>query len=365
MVEKKNETKCRKYIYDITPTKNKEETLGFLKTLDCKYHIIGYFGTADNIHAIFGFIYFNQPKTLNTVKYLLNEENVHSSRSNIETLREKCKAMGNYLEIGELQSHGKKISTNNDLMTNNIIENQEQTAINDSLIPITNILLEQNREMCTYLLKQNQFLLEENQKLKTTTGPSVVQTTINGDNIIENKKTFNIQVFLNEDCKNAITLTDFVRSLQIEDSDLMYAKDHGFTEAVAQIFERGLQNYDINTRPMHCTDMKRETMHIKDQEGWVKETGGDSKRIQKAIDTISNKKMNKLCSFLKDNPEFSNTKSPKYGEYLQFMQNVMGGSGANNVKNGKTIAKQLAKSVFVSNNNNNNNNDTFNKREEG
>jgi hypothetical protein len=205
--------------------------------------------------------------------------------------------------------------------------------------------LNQNSILCEHLMKQNMMLLEENKKIKET---------VVTNNIVENhtNKTFNIQVFLNEECKGAVNLTDFIRAIQIEEADLMYAKERGFVESVTHIFEKGLQQYDIHTRPLHCTDMKRETVHVREGDGWVKDAGGNDSRIKRAISTISNKKMNRLCTFLKEHPEYSDVQSPKYEEYLRFMRSVIGGADQEQERNEKAVLKNIVKSIYIAGNHN-------------
>jgi len=183
------------------------------------------------------------------------------------------------------------------------------------------------------LQKQNQMLME----WKEAT-PTIYNTT----NIVENK-TINIQLFLKEECKDAISLVDFVRGIHIEDSDLVYAKERGLASAILHIFERGLEKCDINTRPLHCTDISRETMHVKENDGWVKDTGN---RLTKAISTISNKKMQKMYELIQRNSEFRDTSCPKYEENLRFLRNIVC-TEEEQEKTDRAVRKQLAKMVFV------------------
>jgi hypothetical protein len=197
-------------------------------------------------------------------------------------------------------------------------------------------------------MKQNQQLLEENKQLKQTSGAINTNTTItNNIERVENK-TINFNVFLNEECKNALTLNDFINSLKIEDADLFCAKEHGLVEAITNIFQRGLQNCDITERPVHCTDTKRETLHIKDQSGWIKESGSDSKHMKNAFNKISNKKIHKLSQYIRENPEgFNNVESPNYEECLKMMRGVYG-ADEDIEKTEKKVIRNIAKSVYIS-----------------
>jgi hypothetical protein len=306
-----------------------------LKLMSCKYHIFG----EDYITGFLkGCIYFSNPRVAHKIKTTLGGDiTVDDSDDEISKYME----LQNLWENGERPTQGKrKKAISNTLVT-----------VTNSLVPATNAIIEQNtslieqsKEICQYLMKQNQQLLEENKQLKQTTNATTMIT--NNIEKLENNKTFNINVFLNEDCKNAITLGEFINTLKIEDSDLFCAKEHGLVEAITNIFQRGLENCDVNNRPVHCTDTKRETLHIKDEEGWVRESGSESKRMKNAITRISNNKIKKLSEYIKDHPEFNNVRSPHYEDCLQMMRNVMGASEDSD-KTEKRVLKNIAKSVYL------------------
>jgi hypothetical protein len=150
-------------------------------------------------------------------------------------------------------------------------------------------------------------------------------------------------MFLNNDCKDAITLTDFIKNIQVENEDLFYAKEHGFTQAMIRLLENGLKNYDVTERPLHCTDTKRETMHIKKDSGWHKETGSKSDDISTAIKSLSRKKMDKASKYMTTDGkcEFA---SKKFEENLTMLREVSNGV-AHPDEHVKKIVKNLANKV--------------------
>jgi hypothetical protein len=322
------------YIYE----KWDDNLITNLKLMESKYHI---FGIDDN-QFLKGYIFFTNPKTILKIKKQFYNCKIDDTEFTIDSY----KKLDNNWENGVLPIQGRP-------------KKNPMKAISNELVPVTNSIIEQNtslieqsKEICQYLMKQNQQLLEENKQLKqTTTATTMITNNIekleNTTNI--DNKTFNINLFLNEDCKNAITLGEFINSLKIEDSDLFCAKEHGLVEAITNIFQRGLENCDVNTRPVHCTDTKRETLHIKDDDGWVRESGSDSKRMKNAITRISNNKIKKLSEYIKEHPEFNNVKSPKYEDCLQMMRNVMGASEDSD-KTEKRVLKNIAKSVYIAGN---------------
>jgi hypothetical protein len=207
-----------------------------LKLMECKYHIFG-----EHNKVLQGFIFYTNPKSMNKILTLFGPD-CHVDDSEFDITKYKH-TIANW-ENGELPIQGrprkcKNISETPPLITNAIIEQ------NTSLI-------EHSKDICQFLMKQNQQLLEENKHLKQNRSTVITNNIEKVENNIDNK-TFNINVFLKEDCKNAITLGEFINSLKIEDSDLFCAKEHGLVEAITNIFHRGLENCDINTRPVHCT----------------------------------------------------------------------------------------------------------------
>lgn len=340
--------RIRKFYYE---TEYSDDVIIKLKSIECKYHI---FGIDSDI--IKGNICFNNPRTPNKIKQKYFGNNVVFIESSDEISIEEYRQLENVWETGKLPTNGRpKIAISNATLVKTDIITTQPTIIHEEshisniilnqhneLLQQNNSLLEHSKEICTFLMKQNQQLLEENKQLKQTPMTSITNNIEKMEN-----KTINFNVFLNEECKNALTMNDFINSLKIEDADLFCAKEHGLVEAITNIFQRGLQNCDITERPVHCTDTKRETLHIKDQSGWIKESGADSKHMKSAITRISNKKLNKLSQYIRDNPEgFNNVESPNYEDCLKMMRGVYG-ADEDLEKTGKKVIKNIAKSVYV------------------
>jgi hypothetical protein len=168
-------------------------------------------------------------------------------------------------------------------------------------------------EIVKHQLDRVESLQEENQQLREKyeaslkpVAPSIQQTIHDHSN---NKKITNIQLFLNTECKDAITFQDFIRQIEISDDDMVCLKEHGYIESVSRLLRRELKNYDVFKRPLHCTDSKREVLHIKAQEGWTKESPqGES--MDKAFRQISHKHTRKFSQFY---PDIS-VESPQFEE---------------------------------------------------
>jgi hypothetical protein len=170
------------------------------------------------------------------------------------------------------------------------------------------------------LLKQNQELqksLIELSKEKTVTNNSI--------NNNSNNKTFNIQVYLNEDCKDALNISEFVSSIQLQLHDLEETGRLGYVDGVSQIITTKLNDLDATRRPIQCSDVKRETLYIKDEDKWFKEDDKKEK-IKTAIKQITRKNIQQIPSWVSANPGCLDPDSKYNDAYLQIVFNSMSGS---------------------------------------
>jgi len=208
---------------------------------------------------------------------------------------------------------------------------------------VTKIKLDMSdKDLIMHLLQQNNNLTQ--QIVELANKPSISNS--NSHNNSHNKQ-FNIQVFLNETCKNAMTITDFVDSLDIKNDELEDIGKLGYIEGISNIFIRGLKDLDETERPMHCTDKKRETLYIKDVEGWNKDEGKE--KVKDMIDLIANKNLKKIPIWQVDNPNSNNRESKKHAEYVQIVNQVMSGILAhtsNDIGINKII-KKVANEVYI------------------
>jgi hypothetical protein len=341
--------KSRKFIYEIE--RFNENKIESLKNEFCKYHIIGYNNDLnENYTKISGFICFQNPRYVTSVVKLLGLQNIQHTNEDSYVIHKRISEMDTFWENGELpkQSHNKttqktKISKTNPMI---FIMNQNQQLLQNTFDQQKQLFDSQQQLLYNekLLLEQNKQLIEENTKLKQHSQNTLCITNENSNNITNsNNKTLNINMFLNNDCKDAITLTDFIKNIQIENEDLFYAKEHGFTEAIIRVLENGLKNYDVTERPLHCTDTKRETMHIKNESGWHKEIGSKSDDISKAIKNLSRKKMEKVSKYINGEGkcEFA---SKKFEENLNMMREVANGV-AYPEQHIKKIVKNLVNNV--------------------
>lgn len=172
-------------------------------------------------------------------------------------------------------------------------------------------LIYDNQELHNFVMEQSKVLTEQRKETSEIMNKVIEMvkpgiTTIN-NNIKNENKSFNINVFLNEQCKDAINFTDFIKNIEISHQDLENNAQLGFVNGISKIFLDNLKQLGVNERPFHCTDAKRETMYIKDENSWQKQT--DDEKLQKAIQTVSYRSMGKLQEWKQENPEYQDLDS--------------------------------------------------------
>jgi hypothetical protein len=197
------------------------------------------------------------------------------------------------------------------------------------------LLLKENHEFKQMLLEQNKQLIELSNK---------TNTTIN--NNCTNNNNFNLNLFLNEKCKDAMNIMDFVDSLKLTLQDLEKTAELGYVKGITNIIVNGLNQLDICKRPIHCSDAKRETLYVKDNNAWEKEND-DKKKITRAIRHISIKNAKQVGDWTRENKGYNDSSNKKNDKYLKIVSEANGGEPEeinkiiSNVSSKVTIDKQV------------------------
>jgi hypothetical protein len=225
------------------------------------------------------------------------------------------------------------------------IEINSQTQLTPELIIK---LIEQNKELQQTLIEQNkelqQTLAEQN---KTIIDLSQRTGTYNNNS---NNKTFNLQVFLNETCKDAINLSDFINQIQISLSDLETTGQIGYAEGISKVFIKNLNDINYTDRPIHCSDLKRETLYIKDNNQWSKDDENKT-GLTNAIKQVASKNIKKISDWQKLHPQYSDPESKQNDKYMQIVLNSMSGSTKEeSEKNYEKIVKNVVKEIVINKN---------------
>ena len=169
---------------------------------------------------------------------------------------------------------------------------------------------------------------------------------IQNSNINSNNKTFNLNVFLNEHCKDAMNITDFVDSLQLQLTDLETVGKLGFVEGISSIIIKNLKALDISKRPVHCSDSKREVMYVKDEDKWEKENE-EKEKLRKAIKHVAYKNTKMLPIFREKHPDCGKSESKYSDQYNKLIIEAMGGKGVNDLEKENKIIKNIAKEMVI------------------
>jgi hypothetical protein len=173
----------------------------------------------------------------------------------------------------------------------------------------------------------------------------VCKNSTNIHNNNNNNKTFNMHVFLNEQCKDAMNIMDFVDTFKLEFSDLEKVGEVGYVEGISNIIIKKLNELDIYKRPIHCSDAKRDTMYVKDKNVWEKENGNHDK-LRLAIRHITKKNTDMLLSWCHAHPGSCDSDNILNNLYLEIVRQAMGGRG-DLEENENKIMRKIAKTVLI------------------
>jgi hypothetical protein len=178
---------------------------------------------------------------------------------------------------------------------------------------------------------------------KNSSSNTNINNTINNNS---NNKSFNLQFFLNETCKDAMNIMDFVDSIKIQLSDIESIGELGYVNGMSKLIIKHLNALDENMRPVHCSDPKRDSLYVKDKNVWEKEDP-DNKKIKKAIKYISHKNICALPEWRAKYPDCIYSDSLKSDQYNHIVVEAMGGSGDNDAEKADKIVKKIAKEVTI------------------
>jgi hypothetical protein len=213
-----------------------------------------------------------------------------------------------------------------------------------------------DKELVMLLIKENSelknMMMEEHKSTQQMmlevikTGTHHTTTNNNNTNTNSHNKTFNLQFFLNETCKNAMNIMDFVDSLKLQLNDLERMGEIGFVNGMSNIIIKNLQNMDVTERPVHCTDQKREVIYVKDDGKWDKEEENKPK-LRKAIKHIAHKNAKLIGEFKTKHPDYRISSSKISEQYNTMVIEAMGGMGSNDLCNENKIIKRISKEIAV------------------
>lgn len=270
----------------------------------------------------------------------LKHKNSDNDDKNDDIFSQKV-AKSHICECGKIYKHRQGLSYHKKkcYIYNEEISQKAPTSASESELKVlTNLVLD--------IVKQNQELTNKIVDI-CKTGLNTNQTNnISNSNINSNNKTFNLHFFLNETCKNAMNITDFVNSLHLQLSDLENVGKLGYVDGISSIIVKNLNALDETTRPIHCTDKKRETFYIKDEDKWEKDDE-EKKKIKKVINNVAYKNEKLLTKFKELHPGCNFSDSKYADQYSKLVIEAMGGAGNNDAEKADKIIRKIAKEVTI------------------
>jgi hypothetical protein len=192
-------------------------------------------------------------------------------------------------------------------------------------------------------------LMKKNDELQSIMMKAIENGTNNNSNNITNtnshNKAFNLNFFLNETCKDAMNINDFVDSIKLQLCDLESVGKLGYVEGISNIIVKNLKALDIEKRPVHCTDKKRETMYIKDEDKWEKDEG--KTKLHKIVRKVACKNQNLIPKFKEKHPDCNKYHSKFSDQYNKIIVESMGGSGDNDFEKEEKIIQKISQQVIL------------------
>jgi len=254
----------------------------------------------------------------------MNGSNIKQKLSN-DFCCEKCNKI--YQTHAGLWKHKQKCNTFDNTIEKNEISDKE----------LIMMLINENKEMKTLMLEQQNMIMKviENGTHNTT----------NNTHTNSHNKAFNLNFFLNETCKDAMNIMDFVDSIKLQLSDLEKVGELGYVEGISKIIVKNLKEMDVHKRPVHCTDKKRETMYVKDHDKWEKDE--ERLKLHKVVRKVAFKNQNLIPKFKELHPDYNKYHSTTSDKYNKIIVESMGGPGDNDYEKEEKIIQKISREVIV------------------
>ena len=281
-----------------------------------------------------------------TAKHKKNMERLQEVTTEVtkKTVKCICECGNEYFHRQGLSRHKKLCNFINEVTIN---DKQEQVPNNE----IITLLIDENKEIKELFFK----LYNDNNKLMKASQEQnklIIELTKNGINInntnsnnTTNKTTFNLNFFLNDTCKNAMNLSDLINSVKLNYQDFINVGTVGYVQGITNIVVKNVSNLSEIERPIHCTDEKRGTIYIKDDDKWAKDE--EHKKLNKFILTVANKNAREMTSFKKEFPDCIKSRSIHSDKYNKSLVEAMGGAGDNDDEKNDKIKKNIIKNILI------------------
>ena len=252
---------------------------------------------------------------------------IYSDRTSLWRHRRKC--VGIVANVQIETNDNKQLDS--ELITKLLLQNQD--------------LLISNKHFKELILEQQNENLKLQNRLIEAVKDSGNVTTVNHTTNNNNQK-FNLNFFLNTTCKDAMNMSEFIENIEVNFKDIENIGKNGYVSGMTDMIVSRIKELDITKRPLHCTDLKRETMYIKDNNEWTKDTPENTK-LHQLIDYMAKQNYAKMPLWRQRNPECLDSDHPKYDFCIKMMRNMLGDVGAEQVRLDNKVIKNLSKHIFV------------------
>ena len=276
-------------------------------------------------------------------KHIMRPKHINAvSGNNMEIIKLKktytCECGKSFLSNSGLWKHKKSCITEEPL-PNSDFDNPEN---------LIKYLMKENAEFKQLLIDQNKQMMTQNNNMMSQNDRIMeLSKNVGNHNNNNSNNSFNLNMYLNETCKDALNIMDFVNQLKIGLTELEETGRLGFANGISKIFIDGLKQIDINNRPVHCSDSKRETLYIKSNNEWNKEDG-ERKILTSALKHVANKNIKQISEWTKVHPDYNDSDSKDNDRFLQIVSEAMSGSTVDETnKNYNKIIKNIVKETVI------------------
>jgi|UniRef100_A0A6C0IPH8 hypothetical protein len=250
----------------------------------------------------------------------------------------ECRCGKIYNQQSGLSRHKKLCSYIDSIQNDDSNDNKDNTEIVQTMMH----LIKQNQEFKTLLIEQQ----HENQSLQKQLLAAVKDSGNTYTTNNNNNQQFNLNFFLNTTCKDAMNMTEFIENIEVDFKDIENIGKNGYVSGMTNMILSRIKELDVTKRPMHCTDLKRETMYIKDNDEWNKETPENS-RLHKMIDSVAKRNYAKIPLWREKYPECQEWDHPQYDFCISMMRNILGDVGIEHKRLDNKVIKNLSRHILV------------------
>jgi len=207
-------------------------------------------------------------------------------------------------------------------------------------------LIKQNTDFKELILEQTKLIQEQNKSILELSSKNVTTNMNNCNNTNNNNQKFNLNFFLNNTCKDAMNMSEFIENIEIDFKDIENIGRNGYVSGMTEMILSRIKQLDVTKRPLHCTDLKRETMYIKDNNEWSKDTP-DNKKLHKMIGYVAKRNYATIPLWREKYPECQDWNDPKYDFCVDMMRNILGDIGDQQIKLDNKVIKKLSQHLLV------------------